>query len=70
MPRLTTHSPLKALGRGLVVAAVTGAAFGTRLAWALLAGVALKVSLYSGALVELCVRLPGGSVRHCSHDLA
>jgi Mn2+/Fe2+ NRAMP family transporter len=60
MPRLSIFSPLKALGPGLVVAAagigagdvitatVTGAQFGTRLAWALAACVALKFVLNEG----------------------
>ncbi len=81
MPRLTILSPLKALGPGLVVAAagigagdvitatVTGAAFGTRLAWALLVCVALKFVLNEGVarwqlatgstIIEACAqRLP------------
>lgn len=78
MPRLSILSPLKALGPGLVVAAagigagdvitatVTGAAFGTRLAWALLACVALKFVLNEGVarwqlatgstIIEACAR--------------
>ena len=81
MPRLNILSPFKALGPGLVVAAagigagdvipatVTGAAFGTRLAWALLACVALKFVLNEGVarwqlatgstIIEACAqRLP------------
>lgn len=77
MPR-SLLSPLKALGPGLVVAAagigagdvitatVTGAQFGTRLAWALLVCVVLKFVLNEGlarwqlatgsTVIEACVR--------------
>jgi len=81
MPRVSILSPLKSLGPGLVVAAagigagdvitatVTGATFGTRLAWALLVCVALKFVLNEGVarwqlatgstIIEACVqRLP------------
>lgn len=78
MPRKSLLAPLQALGPGLVVAAagigagdvitatVTGAEFGTRLAWALLACVALKFMLNEGVarwqlatgstIVEACAR--------------
>jgi hypothetical protein len=78
MPRKSILAPLQALGPGLVVAAagigagdvitatVTGAEFGTRLAWALLACVALKFMLNEGVarwqlatgstIIEACAR--------------
>ncbi len=85
---LSILSPLKALGQGLVVAAagigagdviaatVTGAAFGTRLAWALLACVALKFVLNEGVarwqlatgstIIEACAqRLPRWVSGYC-----